>query len=706
MKTKQMLVQYAGGLMIAAVLAMLALPALAQSHIDISGPSALSKALRTVEPGTVLALAPGAYGELVIHDRQGTPESRITIRPASGADGDVSFSRLDLRDSAYITLDNLTFDYTFSSRDMPSFRPFQVNASRAIHITNSLFDGDVATGVSPESDGYATAFGLSVRGSAETLIDGNEIRAFFRGFVATQSADLVVRGNDIHSIRMDGMNFAQVQKVRIEANHIHSFKRSLNSKDHADMIQFWTNGTEVASSDIIIRDNILNSGKGYFTQSIFMRNDLVDRGLAGKEMFYRDITIENNVVLNAHLNGISVGETDGLIIKNNTVLHNLASDGHKDNPGLWTPQIRAAPASKNVQIAQNVAGVIVGYQGQSSWLVSENLLVQDRNSKSPNFYDSHFLAARTGDPENILSFSYLPESAINGTQLGASQLVMPTTSQTLAPVAQITADIRYQNRFTLDASATLFPALNQASEAKFIWLFESGQKTFGPKITHTFERPGSHAVTLQVSTENMHKETTVNLQVPNNEVLTFDAQNGVFNTWVGNTASRAAGTSAVIGKAALGNGHAPIKTSRTDIQNFFGARDFDLDFRMRATNGYKSEGELMRIHKSLIVNVTGRGTLAVEFKTATASRLRLRTPALQLVDGNWHDVRITYSAAKEQLDISVNGKLVSSGKTTGEIRPLEHWGLSLGNPFGNRKSFDGELESLRLRANVEAIALH
>ena len=90
------------------------------------------------------------------------------------------------------------------------------------------------------------------------------------------------------------------------------------------MIQFWTSGTTSPSTNITIRGNILNSGAGDWTRSIFMRNEMVDLGLAGDEMFYQNILIENNVIYNAHAHGITVGETDGLTIRNNTILYNPA----------------------------------------------------------------------------------------------------------------------------------------------------------------------------------------------------------------------------------------------------------------------------------------------------------------------------------------------------------------------------------------------
>ena len=44
-----------------------------------------------------------------------------------------------------------------------------------------------------------------------------------------------------------------------------------------------------------------------------MRNEMVDQGKAGLEMYYQNITIENNVIYNAQTHGITVGETTGLI---------------------------------------------------------------------------------------------------------------------------------------------------------------------------------------------------------------------------------------------------------------------------------------------------------------------------------------------------------------------------------------------------------
>ena len=676
----------------------------AQRTVLVEDPRALTLALQQVPPGTVIELAEGSYGPLIIQGIEARPDARITLRPVSETDR-VEFSRLDMRDSSYVTIDGVTFDYDFTEGDAPDLRPFEIGTSRGIHITNSVFDGDDALGISKALDGFPTAFGLSLRGVADMLLSGNEIRGFKRGLIAAQSGGLTVEDNILHDLRMDGMNFAQVQAVRILGNHIHSFRRSLLSDDHADMIQFWTNRTRVPSSDIVIRDNVLNSGRGYFTQSIFMRNDLVDRGIAGKEMYYRDVVIENNVILNAHLNGISVGATQGLTIRNNTVLHNATSDGTKVDAGLWIPQIRAYPASEDVRISGNIASVVGGFEGQTDWIVEDNLLVQDRDPAAENYYDAFFLAARTGAPEDLISFSYLPGSGADGRTVGSSLLIHPESSQQLAPAIRVIGDEPFVNRFVFDAGATVGPPDLLNANTTFEWRIGRNTVLEGPRVTHTFSEPGHHEATLIVTPQGgMPRQTSVTLDVPNMDVITFTAKEGVFRAWEGSNSMRAIGTPSGVGPAVLNTGRARISIDREHLRPFFSASDFELSMRIRAADSYRSAGELLRIHKTMVIDVTGRGTLDMVLMTETADRLRVKTPARGLTDGEWHDIRIVYSSAREMLEIFIDGQIAGSGQTTGTIRPIEHWGIELGHPFNNRKSFDGELQQFRLRANVEAFA--
>jgi hypothetical protein len=184
------------------------------------------------------------------------------------------------------------------------------------------------------------------------------------------------------------------------------------------MIQFWTNGTDAPSTGIVIRGNLLASGRGAWTQSIFMRNEEVDKGRAGRGMFYRDILIEENVIANAHVNGIMVGQTDGLLIRRNTLLRNPLSAGQDDNRSLWTPAIRVNEAAQDVTISRNVMAQILGYEGQSDWQVADNVGVQDRTRLEAGFFGLLF----EGDPAAPSMLRYKPGGPLDGAGIGASML--------------------------------------------------------------------------------------------------------------------------------------------------------------------------------------------------------------------------------------------------------------------------------------------
>ncbi|MGY9046359.1 hypothetical protein P775_05695 [Puniceibacterium antarcticum] len=390
----------------------------------VRSPGELAQTLSNAMQGGVLLLAGGDYGKLSLRDVRASDGSPLVLRSADPANP-ARFSGMTLRDVHNVLLENLVFDYTFREGDALSLRPFEIIRSSGVTIRNTVFDGDLARNRIQADDGFPTAFGLSVRQVSAFTLENTEIRTFYRGIVVSESGDITVRGNDLHDIRMDGMNFAQVEQVLIENNHIHDFARSLTSKDHADMIQFWTASTTAPSQHIVIRDNILNSGHGWYTQSIFMRNELVDTGRAGAEMFYRDVTIANNVILNAHAHGITIGETDGLTITNNSLLRNARSEGAKDHRSLWTPRISVAASSRNVTVARNVMSRIVGFENQGDWSLMRNLEIQDHSRMKPGFYGMLFVNPLTGDPGDLSTFLPKKGGALDGTGLGADRLQRP-----------------------------------------------------------------------------------------------------------------------------------------------------------------------------------------------------------------------------------------------------------------------------------------
>jgi hypothetical protein len=67
----------------------------------------------------------------------------------------------------------------------------------------------------------------------------------------------------------------------------------------------------------------------------------------------------------------------------------------------------------------------------------------------------------------------------------------------------------------------------------------------------------------------------------------------------------------------------------------------------------------------------------------------------------WVDISIEYSDAEGMLRLLANGKMVAQGAISGQVRPLEHWGLTLGNPFKPESSFKGEMDRLILKVGKD-----
>lgn len=360
-------------------------------EIAVSSLEELKAALAAATGGETIVLADGDYGELKLGATIAFDEA-VTIRGGT-------FSGLKILGASGLVFDGATFDYTAAPAAALFVSPFLIsNGASNIRIVNSVFDGDLATGLNEIEDGHGTGKGLVVRDSSNITVSGNEFFNFMWAATFGQTTDITLADNDVHSIRQDGFTFAEVRNVLVEGNFIHDFDRAIGSTDHCDMLQIWTTGTETPSENVTIRGNMLLAGDGDATQSIFFRNQLVDQGKAGAEMFYRNFLIEQNVIHNGHMHGITVGETDGLTVRHNTLLHNAFS---ADDGSVSVPKINLAEASTNVAMTDNIAG---GWNGQQDWQdpapaawdVSGNVFVQRTSPTGPGYYDDLFINAMEG----------------------------------------------------------------------------------------------------------------------------------------------------------------------------------------------------------------------------------------------------------------------------------------------------------------------
>lgn len=686
------------------LLAILPAPLLAET-VPVSDATSLASALAKAAPGDEVLLAPGNYGALTVTDIAGAEGRPLTLRSADPAHP-ARFTAMALEGVRHLRLADVLLDYDHVWADRATERPFRVTGGGDITLDGVLIDGDlVATSVEP----LPTAFGLSVTGVTGFTLSRSEIRFFLRGLMVAQSSDVTITGNEVHSIRSDGMDFVEVTGVTIEDNRIHDFLRSEELGDHADMIQFWTSGTDTPSRDIVIRNNVLNSGAGLYTQSIFMRNERVDRGEAGEELYYRDVLIEGNVVINAHLHGISLGESDGVVIRNNSVIRNALSSGDDPNPGLWTPQIRVAERSRNVVIERNVVARIAGPQGQPDWVVADNVLIQDQRPEKPGFYDKVFLAARSGDPGDLASFAPLPGGPLDNTGIGAPRLsapagqTAPPDAAGFRPLIRILPDPANPRAIRFVTATDRLPAGIDPETARFLWAFEDGTRLEGANVARRFADGGRQGVSLTLSLPDGRNFTShATVSVPGPVVATFRMEEGLVGWDDGRRIAVdlpegvAPGTPLPVGDEAPA-----VAIPKEAMGAFFGANDFRLDLRLKRRGAAVSTGEVLRIHGTLVLRVRLRGQIEATLTTDTAARpvSVVSRPGLFTGD-DWQTISVAYSATTGIFLLLIDGTEADSTRSFGRIKPMEYWGLSLGNPFGKKKSYDGAVAELTLVANT------
>lgn len=342
------------------------------TEVYVSSSEELYAALAHAEAGQYILLESGTYDEIALWYGLGIDLdlSDVTIASADPLNPAV-IHQFEAKGVSNLTLSNVLFDYIYQDGQPTYKRPFEFIDCTNISIEDVTFDGDIARNLSEDADGYATGIGLSVRGGTDISVTDSVFTNFMIGASFGNATDVSVMGNDLSEMRVDGLTFTKMNDLLISGNVIHDFARNLLAGDHSDMIQFWTNGNTEPMTNIRILDNILDIGEGNATQGIFIGNEALDQGY-GSEMFYQNLEISGNTLVNGHLNGLYIGATDGLIVRENTLIN-----PDEDASLIALPRIRIDSQSTDVLIDSNIVEEIWGENGQSDWQVLDNVNPDD-----------------------------------------------------------------------------------------------------------------------------------------------------------------------------------------------------------------------------------------------------------------------------------------------------------------------------------------
>jgi Ca2+-binding RTX toxin-like protein len=313
----------------------------------------LKAALATAVPGTIIELASGNYGDLVLDGYRFA--DTITLRSQNAA-APATFDSVFVKNSSHITFEQIAVHHVLAEGEPDWSGGFRVNSSDHIAIRNSEISGS--------DDGIATndGQGLLILDSSHITLEGNSFHDLKTGLAVGRSENVSVKSNRFEDIRSDGAVFASVRDVIVDGNTFTNFRPAYELGDHPDMIQVWNDGSFGEMSNITISNNTLTRGDGGDVQAILIQGQSPNSsGTLPAPAF--DIVVENNVIDGGTSQGIWVYDVAEVQILGN-VLTQAAG-------GALQPTIKTENTTQST-VANNVAPIIsdVGSVGLTT---SENI---------------------------------------------------------------------------------------------------------------------------------------------------------------------------------------------------------------------------------------------------------------------------------------------------------------------------------------------
>lgn len=309
----------------------------------------LTQALNTAQTGDAIVLAPGDYGPL--HAKNLKFSGEVVVRSAD-PHNKARFSGIFADNCDNITFDGLHSKYTYNG-EFEWHEANRLSGGSNLKMVNSDLEGDQ----NGTSGFWATA--LRVVDVDGLLIEKTQMHKHTRGTYITRGKDGVVRLNEIHDIRSDGINPHEVDNLLVELNYIHDFGGVAGNGDHRDAIQIIGAGGAVCPL-ITLRKNLIFQGYRYdandsVSQSVWFGGD----GRTGSQK-HGLVRIIGNLICNSHIWGIGAFGVAQLEIVGNTLAKfPRVPPAH---PGIEIPRINVnadvADIRNNVVPAAKVPSVV------------------------------------------------------------------------------------------------------------------------------------------------------------------------------------------------------------------------------------------------------------------------------------------------------------------------------------------------------------
>lgn len=335
--------------------------------VTVSNASQLQAAFASAKDGDRIELAAGNYGSVTLSGRNFA--SGVTVTSADPANQAV-LEDLKINKVTGLTLSDVTVDGTALGPNGNLVNRVFVSNSQNLTFSGLTIEGHIPTaaeGVDPDAAsttrmqaiaGYGYDLGLRFLDCSNITVSQSDFADLRSAVALTRVTNITLTGLDIHDVR-EGVNMSDVRGVTIEQSQFHDFEPWQSSTgligDHPDMIQFWGTNASYGVHDLTIRNNMfVQTEDNLPTQTIF--GSVLNSG-AG--VTATNFIIEDNVIVNGHVNAIALYGVDGVLIDDNLILPNSRSIN--DPTPLNTPSI-VLVATQNATISGNSYVPVSGTQ--------------------------------------------------------------------------------------------------------------------------------------------------------------------------------------------------------------------------------------------------------------------------------------------------------------------------------------------------------
>ena len=640
--------------------------------------------LASGDGGTIRLKASGEPYDVLLKDRSGKQTDAPVVITSADPKNPAVIAELTLLGRENVTIEGVVFDSSGTKRN-GSHRDLEITDSRNITIADNAFQGD-ATETLDGSKGQVKGVTMAlVRGSDGVVMLGNTVQGYFQGISFKDSNDIEFIANEMTKLQGDAIRIAGAQDVLIEGNHLYAMLGTSQNLNHSDMIQFWGTHIKQNNERVTIRDNLLNTADGPAYQMIFGGNE--DKAKNG--WLFEDILIEGNVLYGAHHNMISVGTTRDMTVRNNTVLWNQdahlveAGGGQGASVNGW---IRAR-SSVGAEIEGNLATTIYDATGRNG------IVTYDDPSAASHVF-ANFINLAAGGTAELQDLSLLPGSQWDG-KLGAPMTWSSYKVDALTAVVRAEVSEADRSVVTLDAGLSRDAGGRLGGQADYVWTFADGSSQRGQTVTHDFGKAGVHDYTLEVRSGGKSDRIERTIEITDPTLLRLTTKGGKVSD-----ASSYDSDLVVKGKVKddgfVLDGRSKIEVDRDSAQ-IYSLDRFALTMNFEpASKG--ASGVLFSLREAMTGSIRPDGSFKFVI-TTTKGDTEARTEPGLFSDAKPHDLAVIYDG--REVTVYVDGDEAASAKVTGITKPLEHWGLVIGNYWN--ASVKGTVRDVTLSAEIEGL---